>query len=279
MAGALPVSGRAAKAVTWTDLLLHPFRPIRRRHLALVRQVATLQHRLLDQSTSLGYLWSFLHPVLLLGVLYVFFSQRVGDGVEHYGIFLLIGLVQFTHFSKSIASGMRILPRMRGIVVNVIFPKDVLVYSSLLKDLPEFVISMFATVAIAIVTGVPATWAVVALPMVIVLQLLMVLWISLFLSILYVFVRDLDHIYEVGTRILFFITPVIYSLEFLSPGARRIALLNPLTHLIGYSRLLILEGRLPAAGDLLGFLVLNLVMVYAAVLTFRLMEPALVERA
>jgi hypothetical protein len=115
-----------------SDLLLHPFRPIGRRHLALMRQVASIQHKLLDQSTFLGFLWSFLNPLVMLVVLYAFFSQRVGSGVPHYGIYLLVGLVQFTYFSKATASGMRVLQRMRNLVINVIFPKDVLVYSALL---------------------------------------------------------------------------------------------------------------------------------------------------
>jgi ABC-type polysaccharide/polyol phosphate export permease len=261
-----------------TTLVLRPFQPMRRRHFALMRQMAVLQHRLLDQSTMLGYLWSLLHPLLLLAVLYAFFSQRVGAALPNYGVFLLIGLVQFTHFSRTIASAMRILHRMRGVAVGVIFPKDVLIYSSLLKDLPEFLISMGATAAIAVVTGVPFTWTLAALPVVIGLQLLLVTWISILLAILYVFVRDLDHIYEVGMRVLFFATPILYSLDFLPSDARRIALLNPLTHLIGYSRRIVLEGQLPAGAELLAFLIVNSVLMYIAVSIFRRAEPALIER-
>src|SRR5438128_1737130 len=126
--------------------LLRPFQAIRPRHLALMGQVARIQHSLLDQTTVLGYLWIFLHPLVMLLVLYLFFSRRVGAGIPHYAIYLLIGLVQFTHFSKSTASAMRVLVRMRSLAINVIFPKDVLVYSSLLSDTPEFLISMGVTV-------------------------------------------------------------------------------------------------------------------------------------
>lgn len=258
--------------------LLGPFRPLRRRHLALLRQVATIQHGLRDQSTFLGYLWSFLHPLITLLVLYAFFRQRLGTGIPHYAVYLLIGLVQFTHFSKSTASAMRVLQRMQSLATSVIFPKDVLIYSSILADAPEFIISLFTTVLIAIATGVPASWLLLALPLVILLQLLLVLWLSLALSMLYVFVRDLDHIYEVGVRLLFFITPIIYSVGALAPTPRRIALLNPLAHLIGYSRNLILDGRLPAPGLLLVFLLLNVALFYAALALFRRAELALVER-
>lgn len=258
-----------------------PFRPlqvIRIRHLALMGQVARIQHSLLDQTTVLGYLWIFLHPLIMLAVLYLFFRGRVGQDIPNYAIYLLIGLVQFTHFSKSTASAMRTLYRMRSLVTNVIFPKDVLVYSSLLSDAPEFVISMVATVAIAVLSGVPLSWALLALPLVIALQLLLVLWVSLLLAVMYVFVHDLDHVYEVAMRLLFFVTPIIYGISILSPAAQQVALLNPLAHVIGYARSLILDGALPPLPPVLGFLALNLAMAYAALVIFRRVEPALMER-
>ena len=261
-----------------TGLLLRPFGPIRRRHIALLGQVARIQHGLRDQSTSLGFLWSFLHPLVLLLVLYAFFSHRVGQGIAHYPIFLLIGLVQFTHFSKSTASAMRVLNRMRSLATNVIFPKDVLVYSSLLSDLPEFLISLTATLLIALISGVPASWALLAFPVIVLLQMLLVLWMSLLLSVMYVFVRDLDHIFEVGMRLMFFVTPIIYSIDSLTPNLRRVALMNPLAHLIEYTRAVILDGRLPPVGSLLGFFVANIALVYLSVMIFRRAEPALVEQ-
>jgi ABC-type polysaccharide/polyol phosphate export permease len=260
------------------DSYLRPFRAIRPRHLALMGQVARIQHSLLDQTTVLGYLWILLHPLVLLLVLYLFFSRRVGEGIPHYAIYLLIGLVHFTHFSKSTASAMRVLYRMRTLATNVIFPKDVLVYSSLLSDAPEFILSMVVTAVIAVFSGVPLSWALLGLPIVIVLQLLLVLWVSLLLAVSYVFVHDLDNVYEVALRLLFFVTPIIYGLSILSPTAQRLALLNPLTHVIGYTRMLILEGRVPPIEALAGFLLLNLVMVYAALVIFRRAEPAVIEQ-
>lgn len=257
---------------------LHPLRPIRRRHIALLRQVALIQHRVLDQSTALGYLWSFLNPLLLLLVLWSFFGGRTGADVPHYAVYLLIGLVQFTHFSKSISSGMRVLHRMRSLATSVIFPKDVLVYSALLADLPEFLISLALTILIALVSGVSASWALLALPLIVATQLLLVLWVSLLLSMMYVFVRDLDHLFEAGIRLLFFITPIIYPLSALPPTLRDIALANPLAHTIGYTRTLVLDGRVPPIRQLLTFLAVNIALSYSALVMFRRAEPAVLER-
>jgi ABC-type polysaccharide/polyol phosphate export permease len=257
---------------------LNPFRVLRPRHVALLREVAVTEHRLRDQSTSLGFVWSFLHPIVMLLVLYVFFQGRVGEGIPHYGIFLLIGIVQYTHFSKSTGGAMRVLHQMRGLATNVIFPKDVLIYSVVLSDAPEFLISMLVTVLIALLTGVPASWAMLAIPLVVLLQMLFVLWISLALAPLYVFVRDLDHLYEVAMRVLFFVTPIMYNLDFVGPTARRIALLNPLTHLLDFSRIAILEGRFPPLTSVAAFLLGNLALGYLSLLVFRRVESSLVEQ-
>lgn len=237
-----------------------------------------MQHRLLEQSTVLGYLWSLLHPALTLLVLYFFFRNRMGAGIPHYAVFLLIGLVQFTHFSKSAASGMRTLHQMRTLVTGVIFPKDLLIYSSILIKAPEFIISMVLTVGIALATGVAASPALLGLPLVILIQLLCVGWTALLLAIAYVYVRDLDHIYDVGMRIFFFVTPIIYSMAMLEPETRRIVLVNPLARLIEYSRTMILEGRLPPLPEIALTALLNLGLFYLAVLLFRRSELALVER-
>lgn len=257
---------------------LHPLQPIRRRHIVLLRQVASIQHRVLDQSTTLGYLWSFLNPLLMLLVLWAFYGRGTNASLPHFAVYLLVGLVHFTHFSKSVASGMRVLHRMRSLATSVIFPKDVLVYSALLADLPEYLISLGLTILIALLTGVEPSWALLALPLVVAAQLLLVLWAALLLSVLYVFVRDLDHLFEVAMRLLFFATPIIYRLDSLPPALRRIALANPIAHVVEYARALLLDGRIPPLSHLLGFLALNLVLAYAVLVMFRRAEPALLER-
>lgn len=258
--------------------LFLPLQPIRRRHMALMTQVAAIQHRVLDQSTTLGYLWSFLNPLLMLGVLFAFFGRQSGANVPHYAIYLLIGLVVFTHFSKSVAAGMRVLLRMRSLATTVIFPKDVLVYSAVLADLPEFAISLMLTVIIAIASGVPVTGALLVLPLVVLAQLLLVLWVALVLAMLYVFVRDLDHLFEMGMRLLFFITPIVYRVDSLTPRLRTISLLNPIAVVMEDIRTIVIGGRVPPVSHLVLLVGGHLVLCYVALIMFRRAEPALLER-
>jgi ABC-type polysaccharide/polyol phosphate export permease len=253
------------------------FTPLRARHLALVREVAISQTKIRDQHTALGFLWSFLHPLLLLGLLYLVFHGRLGTSIPNYALFTLLGIIHYTHFSKSTAGGMRALVRMRGMAVNAIFPKEILVLSSVLSDVPEFAISLAVGSGIALLTGSPATGALLALPLVVLLQLTLVVWIALMLAIVHVFVRDIDHIYEVALRILFFATPIFYDLDFLGPLGRRLMMLNPLAHVIGFTRAIVLEGRLPDVSHMLAFLLISAALAWTAITLFRRVEPVLLE--
>lgn len=252
--------------------------PLRARHLGLLRELAISQTKIRDQHTALGFLWSFMHPLLLLGLLYLVFHGRLGTSIPDYALFTLLGIIHYTHFSKSTAAGMRALVRMRGMAVNAIFPKEILVLSSVLSDAPEFAISLAVGAALALLTGSPATSALLALPLVGLLQITVVLWIALLLAIVHVFVRDIDHIYEVALRILFFATPIFYDLDFLGPVGQRLMMFNPLAHLIGFTRTIVLAGQPPEPGYLLGFMFLNVVLAWIALALFRRVEPVLLER-
>jgi ABC-type polysaccharide/polyol phosphate export permease len=249
-----------------------------RRHLNLLREIAISQFKLRDQSTLFGFVWSFLNPLLMLTVLFVFFSMGVGKGIEHYGVYLLIGIVQYTHFSNSTNSSMHVLVSTRALTAETVFPKELMVIASVAASSVEFVLSMLVVGLIALLSGVELTRAAAVLPVVIALQVMLVLWVSILLSCLYVYVRDIDHIYRVLLRMLIFITPVFYDLPFVGHGlARYIVLLNPLTHLIQFSRDLLVEGRLFSGPVFLLLLLVNVAMLSVAIATFRRLEPTFAE--
>ena len=71
-----------------------------RQYFSLLREIAITRYKLRDQSTILGFAWSFLHPLIMLGLLFTLFSGRIGKGIDHYAIYLLIGLVQIAIFRE-----------------------------------------------------------------------------------------------------------------------------------------------------------------------------------
>jgi ABC-type polysaccharide/polyol phosphate export permease len=206
------------------------------------------------------------------------FSGRIGKGIDHYAIYLLIGLVQYSHFSASTNRSMHVLVAMKSLTADAIFPKELLVIGSVLADVVELVAAMAVCVTIAKLSGVDLSWPVVLLPLTFLLQLTLVLWVSLLLSCLYVFVRDLTYVYQAFVRLLLFATPIFYSPSFLeSEAAQTIVWLNPLAHMVSFSRSLILSGELFPVRQVLIFLVVNLVLLYGSLKLFRKYEPVFAE--
>ena len=249
-----------------------------RKYRNLLQEMTLAQFKVKDQSTFFGFLWSFLNPLLVLGLLFVVFSSALGQEIEHYSVYLLIGIIHYTHFSNTTTAAMQVLLTRITLTRDTVFPKDVLVISSVATNTIDFLLSMLICVVLALFSGVRLTTFLAALPLVFVLQILLTLWVSFLLSSFYVYVRDLAHVYQVFLRLLFFITPIFYGLSLVGDGiAKYVLLANPLTHSIIFSRTLILEGRLFDVKVFLLLLAINAFLVYAAYKIFKKLEPTFSE--
>jgi ABC-type polysaccharide/polyol phosphate export permease len=249
-----------------------------RRYVNLLREMTLAQFKIRDQSTFFGFLWSFLNPLIALGLLFALFSSRLGQDIEHYSLYLLIGIVHYTHFSNGTASSMQVLHNMGSLTRNTVFPKDILVIACAATHSIDFVVSMVICMTLAFVSGLSLTTALAALPLVCILQIMLILWVSFLLSSFYVHVRDLAHVYQVFLRLLIFVTPIFYGMSFVGEGlAKYVLLANPLTHAINFSRAIIIEGRLFRTDVFLSLFFLNALLVYVTYKTFKKIEPTFSE--
>lgn len=250
-----------------------------KRYFNLVKEFTLVQFTLRDQQTVLGLIWSFLHPLIMMALLYVVFKYKFAADIENFAVYLIIGLVHLAHFSNASSASLNALPNSRHLVVNSVFPAEVLVLSMVLANTIELVISLLICVLIAYFAGVHLSAVVLWLPAIVLMQTLLVMWVSLLLAAMCAFIADIGHIYQLFLRMLIFITPVFYSLSLLGEGlARNLALANPLTHLMMFSRTLILEGQaIPLSASLM-FLVVNSLLLLGSLALFRALEPRFAEK-
>jgi ABC-type polysaccharide/polyol phosphate export permease len=243
------------------------------RNLNLLWELSISQYKLKDQSSFFGFLWSFLNPIFLVVILFVFFRGRFGQDVENYGVYLLLGMIHYTHYSNATNNSMRVFVSMRQLVKEAVFPKELLVLSSTLSNSVDFVIAMGVSMVVAWISGVTPTAAWLALPLVLLLQMLLVSWVSLLLSCVFPFARDVDHIYQVFLRALMFLTA-----SFVGDGmARHLLTLNPLAQLIEVSRKIIIEGIAPSWSTLAILFGVNALFVVLTLKGFRRIEARLAE--
>ena len=244
-------------------------------HLNLLRELTVTHVKTKDSNSILGVVWSFLNPLLFLFIIFVMFSFHFNESTEHYGIYVLIGFVQYTYLSNCTTAAMTILKSMGQLTSQTLFPKELLVFSVVLSQTYEFIIALAITIVIAYITGISFSWAIVMLPLIIILQIVFVLWISLILSWVYLLIRDIQHIYQVFLRLLMFICPIFYPLSFIKGNywAELIVKTNPLTHLINYTRTIIIKGEMFSMESFLSLMLINIILLYLSLLLFKRVEP------
>lgn len=248
------------------------------RELNLLWELTVSQFRLKDQSTFFGLLWSLANPLVMVGILFIFFATRFGQGVENYRIFLLVGMVQYTHFANTTSNAMRSLVTMRQLTGGALFPKELLVVSSALAGTVEFLIAMAASVVLAYASGIAPSGTHLWLLLVVLIQIMLVAWVSLLLACFFALARDLQHLYQVFLRALLFITPIFYSASALGDGpAQLLVQVNPLAQLLEVSRTILIGGEVPEPYAIGINLLANLVLFLASWRLFKAFEPRLVE--
>ena len=247
------------------------------KYINLWREMTRAQFKLRDQSSFFGFLWSFLNPLITVGLLFGLFSSQLSHQVNNYGLYLLVGIVFYTHFSNATSSSISALHSMSALTRNGVFPKDILILSSITTHTVDLVFSTMLCVLIAFFSGVGVSTALLALPLILLLQLMLVVWVSLLLSSFFVFVRDLVHIYHVFLRLLFFISPIFYSLSFVGTLGNYVLLANPLSHSIIFARAILIDGKLFDIKQFLVVFAVNGVFLYAAYNIFKRLEPTFAE--
>jgi ABC-2 type transport system permease protein len=244
----------------------------------LIREMAWSQFSVQDQNSVLGLIWSFLNPALMVGVLFAYFRMTAGKGVAHYGIYLLLGMIHYTHFSNTTAAAMNSLHNMAQLTRHTVLPKEALVIGSVLVTSVEFGVSMMVCLILAFLSGVPLKSCVVTAPLIMLLQLVFATWASFLLATARVFVKDLSHLYQVFLRLLFFTTPIFYAAVFLqSPLAQRVLSFNLLAQLIDFSRDVFLEGHLFPVRFFLVLCAFHGLALWASFRFFKHCEPLFAE--
>ncbi len=223
------------------------------------------------KGSLLGLGWSLAHPIALMLVYLVVFSVMLKiqtADYDHYWLFLLAGLPVWVFFATSVQSASRSLVENANLIRKVRFPRQLVPLSMVATQLVSFLV-MLAIVVVLSLIYVPeardTVW--LALPLSL-LVVCLVSGIALAVASLNAIYRDVEHLVAALLLPLFFLTPVLYSLETIPGVAEHPRLVdlvhygNPLTPAVEAVRDPLFFGELPAAGDAL-YLVVSAVAALA----------------
>jgi len=197
------------------------------------------------QNTALGFFWSLLSPLLQALVLYFIFRHMYGRD-QNFAINLLVGIMAWQFFATGTSSSLRAIVGNANLVTKVYIPRQILVLSNALSTLINSLLTFIVLLPIILVVlgHLPVT-----VPLFLLIHVVYFWFIfgaGLLLSALYVYFRDLNQIWEVAIRVLFFCSPIFYPLTIIPASIMPYYQLNPVTQFITIYRDVMVTGNLPS---------------------------------
>jgi ABC-type polysaccharide/polyol phosphate export permease len=218
------------------------------RYRGLIQSLVARELKARYRGSALGFLWSFINPLLLL-LIYTFVFQTVMpnrvEGVQPYALFMFCGILPWTWFSSSLSEAAGSLISGGNLIKKVLFPAEVLPIVSVLANMVHFFLGLPIFILFLALYRHPLDpLDIVWFPIVVLVQFVFTVALALLLSALAVHFRDIRDILANILTLWFFATPIIYP--WFQPGLERFKLffnLNPFTHLaISYQEILFFNG-------------------------------------
>ena len=197
------------------------------------------------KGTVLGVGWSLLSPLLTLLVMKLVFTQFFGRNAPHYTTYLFVGILVFGFFSESSKGGMTALVGNSGIFTKVNVPKYIFLLSKNAQTVVNFALTLLVFFVFCLIDDINFTWRFILMIYPIVTLTLFNIGLGLILSALYMFFRDMQHIWSVATRLIMYGSAIFYMTDRFSPDMMVVFRCNPVYDHIAFIRKIVLTNTTP----------------------------------
>jgi ABC-type polysaccharide/polyol phosphate export permease len=247
-----------------TELLRDTFR-----YRELIWALALKELKIRYKRSILGFLWALLNPMLLMLVLTVVFSKMMIMQQEHYPVFILSMLLPWTFFSQSLSYAAESIVGNGDLIKKVRVAKLIFPVAAVVSNMINLLLSFIPLALIVLVMRHPfhLTW--LYLPVPILALAILTLGATFFFAAVNVYYRDVSHILQILLQVWFYVTPIIYSLEYIPQKYRMFFKLNPIIYVMNGFRLGVYYGMLPTGESILASFVCAFVTLYLGFWVFR----------
>lgn len=226
------------------------------RHKNLLYELVVNTVKKRYRRSVLGVLWSMLNPLMTMGVQAFVFSNIFRSNIQNYLLYLITGQILFNFFSEGTNVGMSSIIGNAALIKKVRVPKYMFPFAAVMSSCVNLLFSMPALIVIMLITKSLPTVATVTFVVPLLLMLAFCMGVSLILSTMAVFFRDILHLWGVFLTLLMYATPIFYSVDLVSDSRAAILRLNPLYHYIKAFRAPLYSGTLPPLRTL-GFCIIG----------------------
>ncbi len=246
---------------------------------SLTRKELKVKYR----GSALGFLWSLLNPILTMLVYSFVFSIVLRGGMEQFAIFLICALLPFNFLSNSVNYGASSIIGNSNLINKIYFPREIIPLSIIMANLINFFFELAALFIVLGIMGYNFYIYLYLLPVIIFFQFFLVVGMTLLVSALNVFFRDLQHLITIIMMVWFFGTPIIYPLSMVPEEYQVFIKINPMTIYSAYYRSIFYfikypeVGGFPSLQDTLIAIVITFIIFFAGYLIFKKLEYRFAE--
>lgn len=230
------------------------------------------------KGSVLGFFWTFLNPLLQLGVYTIVFSMILRDGIKDYYLFLFVALVPWIFFSTAVMGGATCIWDQQDMVKKIYFPREVLPIAFVTSQFINMILSLIVVFVVLIVSGKGLNFvALLYLPFIMLIEYILSLSIAMVVSGVTVYLRDIQYILNIVTMAWQFLTPVLYSVDKVPDNLLPIFLLNPMTPVIVAYRDILYYKEVPHMSTLIHAGIMGLVILVLGVYIFSRLKRRFAE--
>lgn len=243
-------------------------------HWSLIKHLAAREIKARYKQSFLGFFWIILNPFFQMVIMSFVFSKimRFQNLGVPYPIFLYAGLLPWIFFSNGLASSMDILISNSSLIKKIYFPREILVLSTLLAKTFDFFLASLVFFILMIFFKITFTPFMLLFFPIFILQFLFTYSLSLFLAAVNLFYRDVQYLFNLVLTLWFYLTPVLYAVEFFPEKYRWIFKINPMSVFINAYRQVLLGGDFPNLPNLALGLFVSLIIYFLSHRIFKKLE-------
>ena len=231
------------------------------------------------KGSVLGFIWNFITPLMQILVYVLIFTIVFKPGIDNYAIYLISGIVIWNWFAESSTEGAGMFVGNSDLVKKIYFPRAILPISLVLSKMVNFLIMLVIFFIIIVSTGFGISLEMLLyLPIAIVISLFFIIGISLLLSSLNVYLRDIQYIVTVVLMLWFWITPIMYTVKNIDDVLiNTILRYNPMTYFVELFQDIFYWKTAPDVSTVLICLLLSVVSVAVGSFVFKRLEKNFAE--
>jgi len=197
------------------------------------------------RGSFLGFFWSLINPLLTMLVYTFVFSFVMRLGVKDYAVFLISALLSWNFLANSISYGANCIVANSNLVNKIYFPREIIPLSVVFANLFNFLLELVSLLIVLIFLGYKFYIFLYWFPVLIIAEFFLVAGLTLLVSALNVFFRDLSHLINIIIMVWFFGTPIIYPLNLVPPKFQVILRFNPMTTITSMYRNMFYHVKYP----------------------------------